>query len=469
MRSGMHSSAPGIRLKTMKSSEETIPLTPENATEALLFNRTHARLRKLSLFVAKGPDAGRRVFVTKRRFVVGKGETADLRLIDATVSRNHFELEQRDDDYIIRDLDSTNGTSVNGMRIREAILTPGVRIVAGKAELLFQPVYETPELEDEGAEAFGSLVAASPSMRSILALLRKAARTNTTVLLRGETGVGKSALAKALHKESNRKEAPFVVFDCASAAPTLIESELFGVKKGAFTGAYESRPGACEAAQNGILFIDEIGDLPMDLQAKLLRVLEEREVRRLGDSKPVKLDFQIITATKVDLEEAVKERRFRRDLYYRIAVLEVVVPPLRERREDIPLLGDHFFKEMTDEPGWSHLTPALRSELLAYHWPGNIRELRNVLERLQCIGPEGGLPKGLAESGEDESHLPFSFDLDRPFKEAKEELIDAFEQQYLMRLLERSDGRIAPAAREAGLNRKYFYDLLRKHKLHGRE
>jgi DNA-binding NtrC family response regulator len=305
-------------------------------------------------------------------------------------------------------------------------------------------------------------------MKTILGLLRKAAQTATTVLLRGETGVGKSALAKALHQEGVRRDGPFMVFDCASVAPTLIESELFGVKKGAFTGAVESRAGACELAQHGVLLIDEIGDLPLDLQAKLLRVLEEREVRRLGDSKPIKLDFQIIAATKVDLENAVKKRLFRRDLYYRIAVLEIVVPPLRERKEDIPLLGDHFFKEMTGTEGWSGLTPSLRTELQEYHWPGNIRELRNVLERLHCIGPDG-IPIGLGGNENDDTDLPLSFDLDRPFKEAKEELIEAFEQQYLMRLLERSDGRIAPAAREAGLNRKYFYDLLRKHKLHGRD
>lgn len=449
------------------TSSETIPLTPGNATEGLLFKRTPARLRKLSLVVTKGPDAGKRIVIESPRFTVGKGEGSDLRLVDATVSRTHFLIEQHGNDFYIKDQGSTNGTKVNGTRIIEAHLSLGARISAGKVELLFQPIYET-ATDSESAESFGNLIAGSPPMKTILGLLRKAANTATTVLIRGETGVGKSALAKALHKEGSRKEGPFVVFDCASVAPTLIESELFGVKKGAFTGAYESRAGACELAQNGVLFIDEIGDLPMELQAKLLRVLEEREVRRLGDSKPIKLDFQIVSATKVDLEEAMKKGLFRRDLYYRIAVLEITVPSLRERKEDIPLLSNHFLKELTGAEGWHRLASSLRDELVSYSWPGNIRELRNILERLHCIGPDGAL-MGLDTNASPDADLLLSFDLDRPFKVAKEELIDAFEHEYLKRLLERSDGRIAPAAREAGLNRKYFYDLLRKHKLHGRD
>jgi transcriptional regulator with PAS, ATPase and Fis domain len=441
---------------------------PDNATQALVTESAPVRIRKMTLVVTKGADAGKRVALTKKRFVIGKGASCDLRFLDATVSRQHLEIEASEEACFVRDLGSTNGTQINGTRIMEAFLAPGDRVQAGNIELMLQPVYETPEERSLGAlEQFGTLIAASPSMKSILGMLRKAAQSGTTVLLRGETGVGKSALAKALHTEGPRREGPFVVFDCASVAPTLVESELFGVKKGAFTGAYESRAGACELAGGGTLFVDEICDLPIELQAKLLRVLEDKEVQRLGDTKPRKLDIHVIAATRINLEEAVREGRFRRDLYYRIAVLEVMVPPLRNRKEDLPLLCNHFLKETRGDNAWSRFTPALRDELLAYSWPGNIRELRNVLERLECIGPDGVLTPQMREERPDEG-LAFSFEMDRPFKEAKEELIDAFEREYLAKLLERSKGRIAPAAREAGLNRKYFYDLLRKHGLLGR-
>ncbi len=441
---------------------------PDNATQAIVTEAAPVRVRKMTLVVMKGADAGKRFALGKKRLVVGKGSSCDLQFVDATVSRQHIEIAADDDTYSVRDLGSTNGTQINGTRIKEAFLSPGDRIQVGNIELMFQPIYETPEeSEYQATERFGNLVAASASMKSILGLLRKAATSSTTVLLRGETGVGKSALAKALHTEGPRRKGPFVVFDCASVAPTLVESELFGVKKGAFTGAYESRAGACELAVGGTLFIDEICDMPIELQAKLLRVLEDKEVQRLGDTKPRRLDIHVVAATRVNLEEAVRDGRFRRDLYYRIAVLEVMVPSLKNRKEDLPLLCNHFLTDSRGDDAWSRFTPALRDELKAYSWPGNIRELRNVLERLECIGPDGVLTPQV-DSKHAREGLALSFELDRPFKEAKEELIEAFEREYLEKLLERSNGRIAPAAREAGLNRKYFYDLLRKHGLLGR-
>ncbi|MCP4676363.1 MAG: FHA domain-containing protein [Deltaproteobacteria bacterium] len=406
--------------------------------------------------------------MAKDCFVVGKDAACDLCFPDPTVSRRHFEIEKRGDTFLVRDLGSTNGTTIDGTRVNEAFLAPGSRVAAGNVEMIFQAIYESPEPSElPGCEAFGSLLAASPPMKTVLALLRKVASTGTTVLLRGETGVGKSALARAVHEEGPRAKKPFVVFDCASVAPTLIESELFGAEKGAYTGAVKSRPGACEQADGGTLFVDEIADLPLDLQPKLLRLLEEKEVRRLGSTKARSLDIHVIAACKTDLFRAAEEGTFRKDLYYRIAVVDIEVPPLKDRREDIPLLCDHFLKESQGDHAWSRLTPALQQELSSYAWPGNLRELRNVLERMQCVGPDG-MPITGREAENNAESLPLSFDFDRPFKEAKEELIDAFEREYLDKLLNRSKGRIAPAAREAGLNRKYFYDLLRKHGLHGR-
>lgn len=452
------------------TSGQTIPLTPDNAHLDAMGLPSHARIRKMSLFIAKGQKAGSRTLIHKNRFVVGKGNDCDLQFVDATVSRQHFEIVQEGEAFWVRDLGSTNGTVVDGLRVKDAALVPGARISIGRVELIFQPIFEALPPEEDLCDEFGGLLAVGASMKSILGMLRKAGQTGTTVLLRGETGVGKSALAKALHAESNRKTGPFVVFDCGAVAPTLIESELFGVKKGAFTGAYESRPGACEQADGGMLLIDEIGDLPLEMQAKLLRVIEEREVRRLGDTRPIKLDIRITAATTKDLDHAVRQGTFRRDLYYRIAVLEVVVPPLRLRKEDIPVLGHRFLTQISKTETWDKLAPELKEELISYHWPGNIRELRNALERLVFIGP-CGLPSASSGAPPEEINPSLSpaFDMDRPFKEAKDELLEAFETEYLKRLLERHDGCIAPAAREAGLNRKYFYDLLRKHHLNGRE
>ncbi|MCP4606108.1 MAG: sigma 54-dependent Fis family transcriptional regulator [Proteobacteria bacterium] len=437
-----------------------------DATEALHTRATRVRLQKMSLVISRGPDAGKRVPIKNDHFVVGKDRECELCFSDPTVSRRHFEIIKQSGSFVVRDLESTNGTAIDGTRIKEAFLSPGSRISAGNIELIFQPVYETPGNDVQECEQFGSLVAANPAMKSILGLLRRTASLGPTVLLRGETGVGKSALARAIHDEGPRSKAPFVVFDCASVAPTLIESELFGAEKGAYTGAIKSRPGACEQAQGGTLFLDEIEDLPKELQSKLLRLLDEKEVRRLGSTKPRKLDVNLIAASKTDLNRAAQAGEFRQDLYYRIAVIDIEIPSLRDRREDIPLLCDHFLKDSRGSHAWSRLTPALKEELEMYLWPGNLRELRNVLMRLQCIGPDG-LFSSNDGVNEESPNQPLSFNLNRPFKEAKEKLIDTFESEYLQRLLDRSEGRIAPAAREAGLNRKYFYDLLRKHGLYG--
>jgi len=255
-----------------------------------------------------------------------------------------------------------------------------------------------------------------------------------------------------------------VVFDSGAVSPTLIEGELFGAEKGAYTGATTSRPGACEEADGGTLFLDEIDDLPLDLQPKLLRVLEEREVRRLGSQKPRQLDLRVIAASKIDLEAAVRAGTFREDLFFRLAVVRVDLPALRDRLDDLPALADRFL----GEPGaYALLSPPLREQLGAHTWPGNLRELRNVLDRLRYLGLEDA--EGVSLGARREEPAPSGpvqeAEFLRPFKEAKESLLEAFEREYLERLLERAGGKIAVAAREAHLNRKYFYDLLKKHGL----
>lgn len=437
----------------------------EDATVVLGLGSSPVQVRKMCIRYLEPGDSERMVEVDSTRFVVGNEPSCDLVFSAPTVSRRHFEILQSGDSYAIRDLNSTNGTFVNGTQVKEAFLSPGATLTAGEVEMIFTPVYQISEHKGEKLHSFGSLVAASSSMRSIMGVMQKVARTGTTLLLQGETGVGKSALAKAIHEESPRKHRPFVVFDCASIPPSLIESELFGAEKGAFTGAVVSRAGACEQAQGGTLFLDEIEDLPLELQTKLLRVLEEREVRRLGANKATKLDIHVIAASKRDLILAAQERQFRQDLYYRIAVVCISVPPLRNRKKDIPVLCDYFLKGLHQEDGFGGLAPEIQEQLLSYSWPGNLRELRNILERVECLGPQSAFENMPGKTVLDKNRL--TFNVHQPFKEAKEELIDKFEREYIEALLIESDGKVAPAARAAGLNRKYFYDLLKKHRLRG--
>lgn len=424
-----------------------------------------AAQRALTLLVVEGPKAGQRFPVGEAPIVLGKDPSADLCLPDAAVSRRHCILEPTGEGLRIRDLGSTNGTFVDGLRVTEAFLRAGARIQVGNVVLLFQPIYPAAEIGPSESTRFGELVGQSLAMRQIFGLFERIAPTDATVLLTGETGTGKGAAARALHAQSKRKNGPFVVFDCGAVSPTLIEGELFGADKGAYTGATTARAGACEEADGGTLFLDEIDDLPLDLQPKLLRVLEEREVRRLGSQRPRKLDLRVIAASKADLEARTREGTFREDLYFRLAVVRVDLPPLRERSEDLPLLAEHFLGEVG---AWEKLSASLREQLAAHTWPGNLRELRNVLDRLRYLGLENaegvalGAPRAMQRSASPLSDEDFL----RPFKEAKESLLEAFEREYLERLLERAGGTISVAARQANLNRKYFYDLLKKHGLY---
>jgi DNA-binding NtrC family response regulator len=286
------------------------------------------------------------------------------------------------------------------------------------------------------------------------------------VLIQGETGTGKELCAEALHNESRRAKGPFVIVDLAGIAPSLIESELFGHVKGAFTGAQADRAGAFERATGGTVFLDEVGELPLELQPRLLRVLERRQVKRVGANDYRTVDVRVVAATHVDLEGAIKEGKFRRDLFHRLAVLRVTLPPLRERPEDIPLLVDTVLERMGKPP--SALSDQTRALLTQYPWPGNVRELRNVVDQVVNLGDEAlpempSVPGGAPRSGSgSDAGGP---ELDLPFKEAKERLIEGFERDYLVGLLARCEGNISRASREAGIDRVYLRKLLRKHGL----
>ncbi len=321
-------------------------------------------------------------------------------------------------------------------------------------------------------ERFGRMVGRSPSMQSVFDVLTKAATSEATILLEGETGTGKEVTAEAIHRGSPRRDKPFLVVDCGAMPPNLLESELFGHERGAFTGAVSSRQGVFEAANGGTVFLDEIGELSIDLQPKLLRVLERREVRRVGTNNHLPVNVRLIAATNRSLREQVGLHKFRSDLYYRLAVVEVKLPPLRERPGDLPLLVEHIVRNLAgvDEATLLTVRSAQFLGALTQHtWPGNIRELRNYLERCSALH-DFAPPRSAGGSGPNHAPAPEgAVNTGQPLREAREAWVSTFERRYLEELLRHHDNRVSAAARAAGVDRIYFYRLLWKHGLRQRE
>ncbi|MBL8954280.1 MAG: sigma 54-interacting transcriptional regulator [Myxococcaceae bacterium] len=409
-----------------------------------------------ALEVVKGPDKGARAAVKQVRFRVGALQGNDLQLKDPSVSGHHFELTLEPLGYRVRDLGSRNGTFVGSTRVLDGYVTsPGV-LRAGATEISFQVTDEIVELPASTATSFGPLLGQSVAMRELFAQLERLAAGESTVLVTGETGTGKELVAEALHEAGPRAKGPLVVVDCGALAPTLVESELFGHEKGAFTGATDARAGVFERANGGTVFLDEIGELPLELQPRLLRVLERREVTRLGGKGPVKVDVRVVAATHRELEAEVNKGRFRADLFYRLSVLRVHMPPLRDRLDDVPLLAEHFLQSLK-LPGATSLDKAAIDRLQAHAWPGNVRELRNAIERLAhgaapfTSAPAAAAPAGL--SG-------VAIDLEQPFLLQKEALVNAFERRYAEALLKVSGDNLAAAARKAGLTRMAVVKML---------
>ena len=420
-------------------------------------------LKKSRLLVQRGPDRGLSFVIDRPRIVVGTDPSCDLRLGDAAVSRRQFEVRITPDGHVLRDLESTNGTLVEGMRVVEAFLRRGARIEVGRTTLKFTPLHDSVEVPLSQRESFGEAIGKSAAMRQVFAVLERVAPTDTTVLLEGETGTGKEIFARAIHAQSPRAQGPFVVIDCGSIPQNLVESELFGHEKGAFTGAAQARAGAFEEASAGTLLLDEIGELPLDLQPKLLRALETREIKRLGSNHALPVDLRVIAATNRALDEQVASGQFREDLYYRLAVVRLRVPPLRERREDIPMLARALARKLRpdDDPAvW--LGEDVIAMLLGHHWPGNVRELRNVIERLAAM--PGTIDWALDAAA---PASPPAALADLKYHDAKTRVLDGFERSYLAGLLARERGVIARAADRAGVPRQTFHRLIRKHGLRG--
>jgi len=423
---------------------------------------------------------------------LGAMEDNDLVVDDDKVSRYHARIYTEGDDFLVEDLKSTTGTWVNRVRVRDAWLKSGSTIRLGNTNFRFSILSEKVEIQPSQHEALGSIVGKSESMRRLMGVIEKVAPTGATIVLEGETGTGKEVVARTIHQCSLRAAQTFIVFDCGAVQQNLIESELFGHEKGSFTGALASRQGLFEMAHGGTIFLDEIGELALDLQPKLLRALEQREVRRVGGNRPIKIDVRVIAATNRDLAAEVKANRFREDLFYRLGVVRLHLPPLRERREDIRLLLQHMlkhgaFNRVGPIEGGVQRVKGVAHEALAsmvnYDWPGNVRELGNVVERA-CSFAEGDfiqvedLPdhiggNGTVRSRRSEAHPtePLRPQTSAPllseqtFKIAKEAWLGAFERDYLATLLARHSGNLSQAAREAEVDRKHFRRLARKYNL----
>jgi two-component system response regulator AtoC len=317
--------------------------------------------------------------------------------------------------------------------------------------------------ELERAAGFDELVGSSGEMQKLFSLVEQVAPTDATVLLRGETGTGKELVARAIHRRSPRAERPFVAVNCSAVPRELMESEFFGHEKGAFTGAVGRRAGRFEQADGSTLFLDEVGELDLSLQAKLLRVLQERELTRVGSEKATRVDVRIVAATNRDLEAMVKEGRFRDDLYYRLDVIPLVLPPLRERPGDLPLLLNHFLASFAERYGREPPPPppAILEAVRTYPWPGNVRELRNLCERAVLVGWEAVAPM-LSPPPPAPRSAASLVDMEKPFLEAKQALVDSFEREYFARLLQRHRGRVGEVARAAGIAERNLYEKMKQ-------
>ncbi|HVY44585.1 MAG TPA: sigma 54-interacting transcriptional regulator [Minicystis sp.] len=419
------------------------------------------RIAAVDVVVVEGPDRGLSARLAPV-VVVGTGPGAQLRLRDPAVSRLQCEIAVAGGRITLRDHGSTNGTFVEGYRVRDVDLTPGAVVRVGSTVLRLEGRDEPETVSLSTRTSFGSLVGGSVEMRRIYAVLERIAPTDATVLVEGETGTGKELVARSIHEASRRAQMPFVTVDCGALPENLIESELFGHVRGAFTGAVGDRTGAFEEAHGGTLFLDEIGELPLALQPKLLRALESRTVRRIGSNKARPVDLRVIAATNRNLVRAVNEGIFREDLYYRLAVIEVRLPPLRARREDLPLLAAHLIERFTGTA--SPAPPAMLDALFARSWPGNVRELKNFVERSISLGwpPAAGAPTEDARRAA--SILPSATDalvpVHLPMKEAKLAWMDAFESVYVRALLEKTGGNVTRAAALAGISRRFFQVML---------
>jgi DNA-binding NtrC family response regulator len=422
-------------------------------TEAL--DAVEARRVLSARLVAGGEGQARSVTLSGSPLSIGKSRSAGLRVDDPHVSRIHAQVTLTTQGVLIEDLGSSNGTFVNGAAIDRAVVTHDAVITVGKSDLrlVVGPSQER--------ASFAGAIGSSEQMAHVFAVLQKLAGTEVTVTLIGETGTGKDVLARALHRGSARHEAPFEVFDCGAVAPNLVESDLFGHQKGAFTGALDDREGIFERADRGTVFLDEIGELPLELQPRLLRVLEQRQVQRVGGDRAIGVDVRVVAATNRDLEEEVEAGRFRRDLYFRLNAAVVHVPPLRERLDDLPALVELFVAE-SGRP--LQVAPETLETLRAYDWPGNVRELKNVVTSAAALADGATLEprhllffkrRGGASRGDETlDRLPLAG-----------RTLEMLERAAIKQTLGETGGNKSKAARVLGIAASTLYEKIKKYGL----
>ncbi|MGD0527470.1 MAG: sigma 54-interacting transcriptional regulator [Polyangiaceae bacterium] len=422
------------------------------------------------LTAVSGPGAGRALAMSNALATVGRHPTNDLPLDDPRVSGVHLELRRAGSRVHLRDAGSTNGTWIGPHRVTEIELAAGAELTVGGTVLRLDIDEGATPAATSQQDFFGELVGVSTVMHELFVILERIAGKNLTVLLQGETGTGKEEAARAIHARSRRADKPFVVIDATSLPETLAESLLFGHEKGAFTGADRRMVGLFETASGGTVFLDEIGELPAPIQAKFLRVLEQREVTRVGGNEPLPVDIRVIAATHRDLRHEIEAGRFREDLFFRLAQVRVLLAPLRDRPEDIPVLCQKLLSRVAEGADVLLEASAL-SHLQAQPWPGNVRELRNVLARAAALATGGVIRRedvagegfGFRGTREERSAL----DLSGEFTPAKERAIERFESAYLGALMKRCGGNLSLAAREADLARHHLRELLKKRGLYG--
>jgi transcriptional regulator with GAF, ATPase, and Fis domain len=426
---------------------------------------TVVRYAKVRASVTRGPNKGLYFDSAGTPIRIGTSTENDLVLTDDTVSRRHAELQPTPLGMRVRDVESTNGIVMGGVRLKDGFVTGDFQIALGETWIAVQWLGETVDREQVQTDRFGDVLGRAPRMRELFADLERIAPSEVTLLIEGETGTGKDLIAESVHAQSQRASGPFVVFDCGAVAPTMVESELFGHERGAFTGAHGTHTGVFEQADGGTLFIDEIGELPLELQPKLLRALEKREIRRIGGRGTLGVDVRILAATNRNLRSEIQQGRFRQDLYFRLATTHVSVPPLRDRMEDLELLVELFLglerppKQLSDVP--AHVWEMFKN----HRWPGNVRELRNAVQRL-AVTPDRPLHVDHTQDSPASGGAARSWLRDGsvvPLRVARREAGDEFERAYLEFVLQRSGGNVTRGAALAEVSRQMMQKLMRKH------
>ncbi|WP_146647802.1 sigma 54-interacting transcriptional regulator [Labilithrix luteola] len=420
------------------------------------------------LVTIAGPAAGRAFAMVRANATVGRHPTNDFVVDDPRVSGVHLELTRVGSRVLVHDAGSTNGTWLGPHRVRDVELVKGAELTIGDSLIRFDVDRDAVSPAPAARESFGELVGRSAVMRELFSTLERISAKELGVLIQGETGTGKEEVARAIHAQSNRAAGPFIVIDATALPEALAESLLFGHEKGAFTGAHERRIGFFEAARGGTVFIDEVGELPSTLQAKFLRVLERREITRVGGHTPLPIDVRVVSATNRDLRTAIERGKFREDLYFRLAQVRVFVPPLRQRAEDLGLLCAKLLARANSS---AMIDVDALERLSTMSWPGNVRELNNVLLRASALAQDGVI-RSQDVAGEGDGFRGTegernALDLSGRFSEAKERAIERFERAYLALLMKRCQGNLSAASREADVARHHLRDLLKKRGLYG--